>query len=86
MGADTDGNIWVIMNDESAIGFYDSTGSWEIYGAEHGWTTPDEVEYLSPGYGDGLVTDAQGGIWLATGRDYVRRFDPIHNLEKFSNW
>jgi len=76
LGADSDGSIWVIINDESAIGAYDSSGSWEIYGSEHGWTTPNEVEYLSPGYGDGLITDPQGGLWLATGRDDVRRFDP----------
>jgi sugar lactone lactonase YvrE len=76
IGVDAEGKIWVIMNGESDIGFYDSSGSWEKYGKEHGWTTPDEVEYLSPGYGDGLVTDPQGGIWLATGRDDVRRFDP----------
>ena len=76
LGADFDGHIWVIMNDESAIGVYDSSGSWEIYGSEQGWTTPAEVEYLSPGYGDGLITDSLGGLWLATGRDDVRRFDP----------
>ncbi len=76
LGADSDGHIWVIMNDESAIGVYDSSGSWEIYGSEQGWTIPAEVEYLSPGYGDGLITDPQGGLWLATGRDDVRRFDP----------
>ena len=76
LGADSDGQIWVIMDDESAIGVFGSSGSWEIYGSEQGWTIPAEVEYLSQGYGDGLIIDAQGGLWLATGRDDVRRFDP----------
>ena len=77
LGADPDGQIWVILDGESAIAVYDVSGNWRVYGSEQGWITPDEIEYLSPGYGDGLISDSQNQVWLATGRDDLRRFDPI---------
>ena len=75
-GIDADGRIWAILEGETAIAAYDRSGTWSIYGPEQGWTAPPTYEYLSPGYGDGLVTDAQGRVWLATGRDDLRGFDP----------
>jgi hypothetical protein len=76
LGADTNGLVWVILEGETGIAVYDLSHTWRVYGQEQGWTVPAEIEYLSPGYGDGLVTDPQGRVWLATGRDDVRYFDP----------
>ena len=83
LGSDAAGRVWAILDDEKAIGAYDpSAGSghggatWSVYGPERGWTAPPSAVYLSPGYGDGLVTDPQGRVWLATGGDDLRRFDP----------
>ena len=76
LGADSDGRIWAILDGETAIAVYDVPGSWSIYGPEQGWTVPPPEEYLTPGYGDGIVSGPQGGVWLATGRDDLRRFDP----------
>jgi hypothetical protein len=75
-GMDDEGRIWVILDGETAIAAYTSSGGWSVYGADQGWTTPPPHEYHSPGYGDGLVTDLQGKVWLATGRNDLRQFDP----------
>ena len=75
-GADAQGRVWVILEGETAIAAYEPSGTWTRYGPEQGWSPVPAFEYLSPGYGDGLVTDAQGHVWLATGRDDLRRFDP----------
>ena len=79
-GVDDAGRIWAILEGETAIAAYDPAGSWSIYGPEQGWTAPPAYEYLSPGYGDGLVTDGHDRVWLATGRDDVRQFDPETQL------
>jgi len=76
LGADPDGRIWAILEGETAIAAYDMSGSWTVYGPEQGWTVPPPEEYLTPGYGDGIVSGPSGGVWLATGRDDLRRFDP----------
>ena len=76
LGADTNGIVWAILDGETKIASYDLSQTWQVFGAEHEWTIPSEIEYLSPGYGDGLITDPQGRLWLATGRDDVRVFDP----------
>lgn len=75
-GIDTQGRVWVILEGEEAIAAYDPAGRWTTFGPEKGWAVPPPLDYLSPGYGDGLVTDAAGRVWLATGRDDLRRFDP----------
>jgi hypothetical protein len=67
-GMDDEGRIWVILDGETAIAAYSSSGGWSVYGEDQGWTTPPPHEYHSPGYGDGLVTDLQGKVWLATPR------------------
>lgn len=76
LGADTNGVVWIVLDGETKIAAYDLSQTWQVFGAEQGWTVPSEIEYLSPGYGDGLITDPQGRVWLATGRDDVRVFDP----------
>ena len=75
-GADTQGRVWVILEGETAIAAYEPSGTWTRYGPEQGWSPVPAAQFLSTGYGDGLVTDAQGHVWLATGRDDLRRFDP----------
>jgi len=75
LGTDTNGMVWVILDNETRIAAYDESQTWQVFGAEQGWTQPSETEYLSPGYGDGLASDPQGRVWLATGRDEVRVFD-----------
>jgi streptogramin lyase len=76
LGADENGVVWVVLEGDTQIASYDQSGNWQVFGAEQGWTEPEDMEYLSPGYGDGFVTDHQGRVWLATGRDDVRVFDP----------
>lgn len=75
LGADAAGRVWVLLEDGGAIAAYSGT-AWTVYGPDQGWTAPASAEYLGPGFGDGLVTDLQGRVWLATGRDDLRRFDP----------
>lgn len=75
-GVDAEGRVWVILEGGTAIAAHEPSGTWSLYGPEQGWVVPLAPEYLSPGYGDGLVTDLQGALWLATGRDDLRRFDP----------
>ena len=75
-GADTQGRVWVILEGETAIAAYEPSGTWTRYGPEQGWSPVPAAQFLSTGYGDGLVTDAQGHVWLATGRDDLRCFDP----------
>ena len=76
LGEDPSGFVWVILGGETKIAAYDLSQNWQVFGADQGWTVPSEIEYLSPGYGDGLITDPQGRVWLATGRNDVRVFDP----------
>ena len=76
LGADASGVVWAILDGETRIAAYDHSHTWQVYGAQQGWTIPAGTAYLSPGYGDGLITDPQGRVWLATGRDEVRVFDP----------
>lgn len=79
LGADGMGRVWAILEGEKAIASYESGGVWRVYGPEQGWNPPPPPDYLSPGYGDGLVTDQHGRVWLATGRDDLRRFNPDSN-------
>lgn len=76
LGADTSGRIWALLDGGAEIASYDVTGTWRTYSSEQGWTALPPHEYLSPGYGDGFVTDTRGRIWWATGQDDLRRFDP----------
>lgn len=76
LGADTAGRIWALLDGGASIASYDETGTWSTYGLEQGWTALPPHQYLSPGYGDGLVTDERGRVWWATGQDDLRRFEP----------
>ena len=75
LGTDAAGRVWAILDNEQAIAAYGGT-AWTIYGPDQGWTAPPPAEYYKPGYGDTLVTDRLGRVWLATGGDDLRRFDP----------
>ncbi|MFC2031233.1 hypothetical protein ACFLWA_10940, partial [Chloroflexota bacterium] len=37
-GADDQGRVWVILEEETAIAAYDPTGAWTRYGPEQGWS------------------------------------------------
>jgi hypothetical protein len=76
LGADTAGRIWALLDGGAAVACHDEAGSSRTYGPEQGWTALPPHQYLSPGYGDGFVTDARGRVWWATGQDDLRRFDP----------
>ena len=76
LGEDGNGVVWAILEGETQIASFENSQTRQVFGAEQGWTAPAEIEYLSPGYGDGLVTGPQGRVWLATGRDEVRVFEP----------
>ena len=76
LGADANGLVWAILEGGTAIAACGASGSWTYYGPDQGWTVPPPHDYLSPGYGDGLITDAEGRVWWATGQDDLRRFDP----------
>jgi ligand-binding sensor domain-containing protein len=76
LGADAEGRVWAVVEDGAAIAAHEPSGTWKLYGADEGWTPLPAPDYLSPGPGDGLVTDPQGRVWWATGQDDLRRFDP----------
>jgi len=75
LGEDAIGRVWVVLDDGAAIGAW-RDGDWTVYGPERGWQPPERGGYLSRGFGDGLVMDEQGRLWLATGRDDLRRLNP----------
>jgi ligand-binding sensor domain-containing protein len=75
-GVDAQGRVWVILGEEAAVAAYDPSETWTLYGPAQGWVVPPPFEYLSPGYGDGLVTDPQGRVWFTIGRGDLRSFDP----------
>jgi hypothetical protein len=86
---DADGHLWVAS--EPGL-YKNLDGSWHklyagfvarLLGVDANGRTwavlEDETAiaaYLSPGYGDGLVVDTEGQVWLTTGRDDLRRFNP----------
>ena len=75
LGEDDAGRIWTLLDEGERIASHDGI-TVTVYDQSQGWFKPSAINYLSHGFGDGLVTDLQGRIWLATGRNDVRRFDP----------
>ena len=79
LGQDDIGRVWVLLDEGNQIAAY-RDGNWLLYGPERGWQPAAWGGYLSRGFGDGLVTDDQGRLWLATGGDDLRRLDPTNGL------
>ena len=75
LGVDGAGRIWALLADEREIAAYHGP-AWTTYGPDQGWAPPPAGDYHQPGWGDALVTDGQGRVWLATGGNDLRRFDP----------
>jgi ligand-binding sensor domain-containing protein len=76
LGKAGDGRVWVLLAGGAQIMAFDSQ-DWTVFGEQQGWQPVAGGDYLSRGFGDGLVTDRQGRLWLATGGDDLRRFDPV---------
>lgn len=70
LGEDDAGRVWGLWPGGERIAAYDGS-SWKAYGPNQGWYAP-----ASDDFGDSLATDPQGYVWLATGGDDLRRFDP----------
>ncbi len=69
-GEDDAGRVWGLWPGGERITAYDGS-LWNVYGSDQGWYAP-----VGDTFGDGLATDPQGNVWLATGGDDLRRFDP----------
>ncbi len=82
LGSDAGGRVWVLAEETETIAAYDGAG-WRVYGSAEGWSALPDGDYLSPGLGDGLATDPDGGIWLATGSDELRHLDPATEKWEF---
>jgi streptogramin lyase len=74
-GMDKGGRVWVLLEDGSSIASFESLRPL-IYAADKGWLPLSSTASYLNGVGDGLVTDKEGRVWLATGEDSLRRFDP----------
>ena len=75
LAADLSGQVWIIGGGGEFMAAYDGQ-AWQIYGPEQGWGGLPDRPYLSPGVGSGLTQDPQGLIWLATGTDTLRVYEP----------
>ncbi|NMB89230.1 MAG: hypothetical protein GYA17_12795 [Chloroflexi bacterium] len=75
LGVDAVGRVWTLSSDGSQVIAFGGDER-RAYATAQGWTSLPAKEYLSPGFGDGLANDANNRVWLATGLNEVRRFDP----------
>ncbi|MCJ7623480.1 MAG: formylglycine-generating enzyme family protein, partial [Anaerolineaceae bacterium] len=74
-GIDQSGRIYALGENYEFIAAYDGQ-DWQVYGQNQGWDGWPDRPYLSPGKGNGLAQDPQGRIWIATGADLVRLYEP----------
>jgi hypothetical protein len=74
LGKDDAGRLWAVLGGGERIGHLWNE-FWMEFDTGSGWEPLPESQYLSPGFGDGVVTDPEGHVWLATGLNEVRRFD-----------
>jgi hypothetical protein len=79
LGQDEIGRVWVLLDDGAKIAAWQED-TWTVYDESRGWQPVEGGGYLSRGFGDGLVMDEAGRLWLATGGDDVRRLDPANGL------
>lgn len=83
-GAGKDGTVWVLPEGAASI-FACSAGKCTEYGSKQGWEPFPESQYLSPSIMDGIVQSPDGQLWLVTGLDDLRRFNPSSGRwEKFA--
>ena len=63
--------IWALGADGNTIHAFRGNRQWIVYGSNEGWDPlPNGV------YNDTPAVTADGTVWLATGRDELRRFNP----------
>ena len=74
-GIDQSGRVWVLGKNYEFIAAYNGQ-DWRVYGSDQGWDGLPGRPYLSPGKGNGLAQDPQDRIWIATGADMVRLYEP----------
>ncbi len=79
LGQDDIGRVWVLLNGGAQIAAW-RDDDWTVYDETRGWQPVDPGGYLSRSFGDGLVMDEAGRLWLATGGDDLRRLDPANGL------
>jgi ligand-binding sensor domain-containing protein len=77
-GVDQSGRVWALGESYKFIAAYDGQ-DWQVYGPDQGWDGLPDRPYLSQGKGNGLARDPQGRIWIATGADMVRLYEPETN-------
>lgn len=75
IGQDAVGRVWVLVDGGQRIASFGGKEAYR-YGPTQGWSALAQAGYLSQGFGDGLANDNFNRVWLATGRDDLRRFDP----------
>ncbi len=78
LGTDAAGRTWVLLQNGTQAAYYRQE-EWQIFKERHGWLPPPELAAPSPGWGDTLAGDSSGRLWLATGMDELRYFDPQYN-------
>ena len=74
-GVDKSGRVWVLGERYDFIAAFDGQ-DWKVYGPDQGWDALPDHPYLSPGIGNDLTHDPQDRIWIATGADLVRLYEP----------
>ena len=79
LGMDGGKRLWILLDGGSRIAAY-VENKWRLYEADQGWRPLEDADYLSPGIVDGLATDQEGRVWLATGRNNIRRFTPSSGM------
>ncbi len=71
VGADNNGNIWLLFDNGNSIAVYHpTTERWLSFGQEFGWQPVTETLFAK-----NIVADKDNNIWLAVGRDGLRHFD-----------
>ncbi|NPV76420.1 MAG: hypothetical protein HPY59_08585 [Anaerolineae bacterium] len=83
-GSGSSGVVWALPYSTEAIFAY-SGEKWKEYSRAQGWEPFHEAPYLSPGVAESVIESPERDIWLATGRDDLRRYDPDRDQwEKFT--
>ena len=85
LGADQKGRIWVLLDNNNTIASVVDQKT-TLYGINEGWQPLLQNTPYLRGFGNGLVTDSKGQVWVATGQDDLRRYDPLKDRwEKFTS-
>jgi hypothetical protein len=76
IGQSTGVRLWALLAGGDFNGELDDEG-WYAWGPQDGWRQPfPQPISLSPGVQDGIIEGPDGRLWLATGMDELRVYDP----------